>query len=41
MPVELSKKIVISAALCGSVTMKDQNPAVPYTPEEYAEEVER
>ena len=37
----MSKKIVISAALCGSATMKDQNPAVPYTPEEYAEEVER
>jgi len=31
-------KSVISAALSGAATMKDQNPAVPYTPEEFAEE---
>jgi 3-keto-5-aminohexanoate cleavage enzyme len=34
----MSKKIVISAALSGAATMKEQNPAVPYTPEEFAEE---
>jgi len=34
----MSKKIVISAALTGAATMKEQNPAVPYTPEEFAEE---
>jgi len=32
------KKIVITAALTGAATMKEQNPAVPYTPEEFAEE---
>ncbi len=31
-------KVVISAALSGGATMKNQNPAVPYTPEEFAEE---
>ena len=34
----MSKKVVISAALTGAATMKEQNPAVPYTPEEFAEE---
>jgi 3-keto-5-aminohexanoate cleavage enzyme len=34
----MSDKVVISAALSGGATMKDQNPAVPYTPEEFAEE---
>src|SRR4030042_2435265 len=34
----MSQKIVISAALTGAATMKEQNPAVPYTPEEFAEE---
>jgi len=29
---------VISAALTGAATMKHQNPSVPYTPEEFAEE---
>jgi 3-keto-5-aminohexanoate cleavage enzyme len=34
----MSTKVVISAALAGAATMKEQNPAVPYTPEEFAEE---
>lgn len=34
----MSDKVVISAALSGGATMKNQNPAVPYTPEEFAEE---
>jgi 3-keto-5-aminohexanoate cleavage enzyme len=34
----MAKKVVISAALTGAATMKEQNPAVPYTPEEFAEE---
>lgn len=34
----MSKKLVISAALTGAATMKEQNPAVPYSPEEFAEE---
>jgi len=34
-------KVVISAALSGAATMKEQNPAVPYTPEEFAEESHR
>ncbi|KPK96744.1 MAG: hypothetical protein AMJ95_12455 [Omnitrophica WOR_2 bacterium SM23_72] len=34
----MSKKVVISAALTGAATMKEQNPAVPYIPEEFAEE---
>ena len=33
---DLSKKRVITAALCGSWPTKDMNPAVPYTPEEIA-----
>lgn len=35
---KMRDKLVISAALTGAATMKDQNPAVPYTPEEFAEE---
>ncbi len=35
---DLSKKCVISAALCGAITRKEQNPAIPITAEEYAEE---
>jgi len=31
-------KLVISAALAGAATRKDQNPAVPYTPEEFGDE---
>ena len=34
----LKRKVVITAALTGAATMKAQNPAVPYTPEEFAEE---
>lgn len=34
----MREKLVISAALAGAATMKGQNPAVPYTPEEFAEE---
>jgi 3-keto-5-aminohexanoate cleavage enzyme len=35
---ELPKKVIICAALAGAATMKNQNPAVPYTPKEFAEE---
>lgn len=35
---DLSKKRVITAALCGSWATKDMNPAVPYTPEEIAKD---
>ncbi|MFW9874852.1 MAG: 3-keto-5-aminohexanoate cleavage protein [Candidatus Thorarchaeota archaeon] len=38
---ELSNKLVISAALAGSTTVKSQNPAVPYTPEEFGEEAKK
>ena len=31
-------KVIISAALAGAATRKEQNPAVPYTPQEFAEE---
>ena len=34
----MSDKVVITAALAGSATMKEHHPAVPYTPEEYARE---
>jgi 3-keto-5-aminohexanoate cleavage enzyme len=34
----MSEKVVISAALSGGATTKSQNPSVPYTPEEFAEE---
>lgn len=33
---DLSRKRVITAALCGSWATKDMNPAVPYSPEEIA-----
>ncbi len=32
------EKVIISAALTGAATRKEQNPAVPYTPREFAEE---
>ena len=38
---DLSSKLVISVALAGSVTRKEQNPAVPYTPEEFGEEAKK
>jgi 3-keto-5-aminohexanoate cleavage enzyme len=34
----MSKKVIIAAALSGAATFKNQNPTVPYTPEEFAEE---
>ena len=34
----MGDKIVITAAIAGSVTMKEHNPAVPYTPEEFVRE---
>ena len=34
-------KVVISAALVGAFTKKEQNPNIPYSPEEYAEEVKK
>ncbi|MFX1571618.1 MAG: 3-keto-5-aminohexanoate cleavage protein [Promethearchaeota archaeon] len=38
---DLSNKLVISAALAGSWTMKNQNPAIPYTPEEFGDEAKK
>ena len=35
---DMSKPVIICAALTGAATMKNQNPAVPYTPAEFAEE---
>ena len=35
------KDIIITAALTGPVTRKEQNPAVPYTPEEFAAEAKK
>ena len=37
----MPKKVVITAALSGSVTMKEHNPNVPYTPEEFVREAVR
>lgn len=37
----MNEKIIITAALVGAATTKEQNPAVPYTIEEYAEEALR
>lgn len=34
----MSRKVIITAALAGAATMKNQNPAVPYSPQEFAEE---
>ncbi|GAB4315973.1 MAG: 3-keto-5-aminohexanoate cleavage protein [Promethearchaeota archaeon] len=34
-----NQKVIITAALTGAATRKEQNPAVPYTPEEYADTV--
>lgn len=36
-----NNKIIITAALTGATTMKEQNPAVPYTAEEFFEEARR
>jgi 3-keto-5-aminohexanoate cleavage enzyme len=35
---ERNRKVIICAALAGAFTTKRQNPAVPYTPREFAEE---
>ncbi len=37
----LKKKVIITAALVGGRTTKDQNPATPYTVEEYSEEARK
>ena len=37
----LNNKVIITAALAGGTTTKEQNPAVPYAPEEYAEEARK
>jgi len=34
-------KLIITAALCGSGPRKEQNPAVPYTPEEFGDEAKK
>ncbi|MFX0072967.1 MAG: 3-keto-5-aminohexanoate cleavage protein [Candidatus Hermodarchaeota archaeon] len=38
---DLSKKCVISAALCGAITTKEQNENIPILPEEYAAECKK
>jgi len=35
---DMSTPVIITAALTGAATMRNQNPAVPYKPEEFAEE---
>lgn len=37
----MKKKVIITAALSGSVTLKEHNPNVPYTPEEFVREAVR
>ena len=37
----MSNKVIITAALSGAGTTKENNPAVPYTPKEFAEEAAR
>jgi 3-keto-5-aminohexanoate cleavage enzyme len=37
----LSSKVIIAAALAGGGTFKANNPAVPYSPKEFAEEAEK
>jgi 3-keto-5-aminohexanoate cleavage enzyme len=34
-------KVIITAALAGAETTREQNPAIPYTPEEFAEEARK
>jgi 3-keto-5-aminohexanoate cleavage enzyme len=36
-----NNKVIITAALAGAATFKNNNPAVPYTPAEFAEEAHR
>jgi uncharacterized protein (DUF849 family) len=37
----MARKVIITAALSGSMTMKEHNPAVPYTPEEFVREAKQ
>jgi len=37
----MADKVVITAALAGSMTTKEQHPSVPYTPEEFVREARR
>ncbi len=37
----MNDKVIITAALAGAETTRAQNPAVPYTPEEFAEEARK
>lgn len=37
----MSDKVIISAALTGAITTRDQCPAIPYTPDEIADEAKR
>lgn len=37
----LADKVIISAALSGAITTRDQCPAIPYTPQEMAQEAKR
>ncbi|MGB9616423.1 MAG: 3-keto-5-aminohexanoate cleavage protein [Desulfomonilaceae bacterium] len=37
----MSKEVIITAALAGAGTLKSQNPHVPYTPKEFAEEASK
>jgi len=37
----MEKKVIITAALAGSGVFKHQNPAIPYTPAEFAEEANK
>jgi 3-keto-5-aminohexanoate cleavage enzyme len=37
----MDDKVIITAALAGGQVMKEHNPAVPYTPEEYVREAKR
>jgi 3-keto-5-aminohexanoate cleavage enzyme len=37
----MKNKVIITAALSGAATFKQQNPAIPYTPDEFAQEAAR
>jgi 3-keto-5-aminohexanoate cleavage enzyme len=37
----MKDKVIITAALSGAATFKQQNPAIPYTPDEFAQEAAR
>jgi 3-keto-5-aminohexanoate cleavage enzyme len=38
---DMSKPVIITCALTGAATMRNQNPSVPYTPAEFAEEAHK